>query len=110
MSMLEMNLQTKRSVVAFTIATFSLVGCATSSKNVATSYVSPNQYSKYDCDQIALEAERIQAHVNQLGARLDQAAQNDAGIMVVGMLLFWPALFALGGTKQQEAEYGRIKG
>ena len=26
------------------------------------------------------------------------------------MLLFWPALFALGGTKQQEAEYARLKG
>ena len=26
------------------------------------------------------------------------------------MILFWPALFALGGTKQQEAEYARLKG
>ena len=30
--------------------------------------------------------------------------------MGVGMILFWPALFALGGTKEQEAEYGRLKG
>jgi len=41
---------------------------------------------------------------------LDQAAQNDAGIMAVGLILFWPVLFALGGTKQQEAEYARLKG
>lgn len=46
----------------------------------------------------------------QLGGRLDQAANNDAGIMAVGLLLFWPVLFALGGTKQQEAEYSRLKG
>ena len=26
------------------------------------------------------------------------------------MVLFWPALFALGGTKQQEAEYARLRG
>ena len=26
------------------------------------------------------------------------------------MILFWPALFALGGTKQQEAELSRLKG
>jgi hypothetical protein len=30
--------------------------------------------------------------------------------MGVGLILFWPALFALGGTKQQEAEYARLKG
>lgn len=30
--------------------------------------------------------------------------------MGVGLVLFWPALFALGGTKQQEAEYARLKG
>jgi len=29
--------------------------------------------------------------------------------MGVGMILFWPALFALGGTKQQEAELARLK-
>lgn len=26
------------------------------------------------------------------------------------MVLFWPALFALGGTKQQEADYARLRG
>ena len=30
--------------------------------------------------------------------------------LVVGAILFWPALFALGGTKPQEAELGRLKG
>lgn len=48
--------------------------------------------------------------VNQLGGRLDEAASNDKAITGVGMVLFWPALFALGGTKQQEAEYARLKG
>ena len=27
-----------------------------------------------------------------------------------GIILFWPALFFLGGTKEQEAEYARLKG
>lgn len=48
--------------------------------------------------------------VKQLGVRLDQAASNDRAIGVVGAVLFWPALFALGGTKPQEAEYARLKG
>jgi hypothetical protein len=45
-----------------------------------------------------------------LGGRLDQAATNDKILMGVTLVLFWPAAFALGGTKQQEAEYSRIKG
>ena len=94
-------------VVSISVA---LSGCATSSKDIAANYVSPNQYAGYDCQQIAAEAARIQTRVVQLGGRLDQAAQNDAGIMAVGLLLFWPVLFALGGTKQQEAEYARLKG
>lgn len=68
------------------------------------------QYQSYDCEQIAAETQRIQVRVNQLGGRLDEAASNDKAIAGVGAILFWPALFALGGTKQQEAEYARLKG
>ena len=73
-------------------------------------YVSPVQYQTYDCDQIAAESQRLTARVQQLGGRLDEAASNDKTIMGVGLILFWPVLFALGGTKQQEAEYARLKG
>jgi predicted secreted protein len=89
---------------------FAVSGCATSSKNIAASYVSPNQYATYDCQQLAAEAGRIQTRVVQLGGRLDEAANNDAGIMAVGLIIFWPVLFALGGTKAQEADYARLKG
>ena len=68
------------------------------------------QYQSYDCDQITGEEQRIQARVVQLGGRLDEASTHDKGIMGAGLILFWPALFALGGTKEQEAEYGRLKG
>ncbi len=87
-----------------------LAGCATASKDIAPNYVSPMQYQSYDCEQIAAETQRIQVRVNQLGGRLDEAASNDKAIAGVGAILFWPALFALGGTKQQEAEYARLKG
>jgi hypothetical protein len=68
------------------------------------------QYQSYDCDQLASESQRIQARVLQLGGRLDTAAANDKAIAGVGAILFWPALFALGGTKQQEADYSRLRG
>ena len=88
----------------------SLVGCATGSKDITSSYASPMQYQAYDCQQINAETLRLQSKVFQIGGRLDQAASNDKAIMAAGALLFWPALFALGGTKQQEAEYATLKG
>jgi len=92
-----------------TITTF-LAGCATAGKDVAATYVSPMQYSSYDCDQLRQELARINGRVGQLTGRLDEAASNDKAILIGGGLLFWPALFARGGTKQQEAELSRLKG
>jgi hypothetical protein len=91
------------------IAAF-LGGCATAGKDVSATYVSPIQYSNYDCDQLRQELSRINGRVGQLTGRLDEAASNDKALVGVGMILFWPALFALGGTKQQEAELSRLKG
>lgn len=87
-----------------------LGGCSTAAKDIAPNYVSPIQFQSYDCQQIEAENVRLMNRVSQLGGRLDEAAANDKAIGVVGAVLFWPALFALGGTKNQEAEYARIKG
>lgn len=87
-----------------------LAGCATAGKDVSSVYVAPLQYSGLDCDQVKSEMIRVSSRVNQLSGRLDEAAANDKSIAGVGMILFWPALFALGGTKGQEAELGRLKG
>lgn len=87
-----------------------LSGCSTASKDIAPAYVSPIQYHSFDCEQIAAENQRLNGRVAQLGGRLDEAASNDKAIGVVGAVLFWPALFALGGTKGQEAEYARLRG
>jgi hypothetical protein len=85
-------------------------GCSTASKDISASYVSPLQYQNFTCDQFAFESSRVQTRANQLAGRLDAAAENDKTITAVGAILFWPALFALGGTKEQETEYGRLKG
>jgi hypothetical protein len=87
-----------------------LTGCATASKDIASTYQSPLTYKDYDCKQIAAENDRLQTRAQQLGGRLDEAASNDKKIATAGGLLFWPALFALGGMKQQEAEFATLKG
>jgi hypothetical protein len=99
-----------RSVALVTATSLVLGGCATASKDIVSTYVSPLQYQSYDCAQLAAEGARIQSRVTALGGRLDKAADNDKALTGVGLVLFWPALFFLGGTKDQEAEYGRLKG
>jgi hypothetical protein len=100
----------KKAIAVSVSVSIALMGCATSSKDIAANYVSPMQYQSYDCEQLASETQRIKVRVNQLGGRLDEAASNDKAITGIGLILFWPVLFALGGTKQQEAEYARLKG
>ena len=100
----------KKTIVCIVATCVALGGCATASKDIAATYVSPMQFQSYDCDQLSSETQRIQSRVVQLGGRLDTAASNDKAIAGVGVLLFWPALFALGGTKQQEADYARLRG
>lgn len=100
----------KLATALFTSTAIVLGGCSTAAKDIAPTYISPIQYQSYDCQQIEAENARLVNRVSQLGGRLDEAASNDKAIGVVGAVLFWPALFALGGTKNQEAEYARIKG
>ena len=100
----------KKAITSTLALSIMLAGCSTASKDIAAASVSPLQYQSYDCEQLTAETQRLQTRITQLGGRLDEAASNDKAITGVGMILFWPALFALGGTKQQEAEYARLKG
>ena len=93
-----------------TLCALLAAGCTTASKDISPAYASPLAYQDYSCEQIAAESTRVDSQAGALGRRLDEAAQHDKGIMVAGLLLFWPALFALGGTKEEEAEYARLKG
>ncbi len=87
-----------------------VAGCSTASKDIAPLSVSPLQYQAYECDQLGAELARLGTRVTVLGGRLDQAASNDAALTTVGVILFWPALFFLGGTRPQEAEYAMLRG
>lgn len=100
----------KNSIVAALFATSLLSSCATASKDIGANYVSPIHYQTYKCEQIENEQKSILSRVDRLGVGLDRASSNDKAITGVGMVVFWPALFALGGTKEQQAEYSQLKG
>lgn len=91
------------------VASTTLIGCATASKDISEVYISPLQYKSYDCQQLAAEETRLRVRMTQLGARLDKAADNDKIIVGASALLIYP-IFFIGGNKDQEAEFARLKG
>ena len=95
------------------VITFSLVvvtGCSTAAKDISAKYVSPAQYASYDCEQIEQELIRVSGKVQEMTGQLDDNRETDNVTTTAGIILFWPALFFLGGTKEQEAEYAQLKG
>ena len=93
------------------IPIFALLGCASQPEDIATVYVSPMQYQSFSCYQIEMELQRVNRRAGELHTSLDETADNDAGQMAVGLIIFWPALFFLeGGDGPQAQEYARLKG
>ena len=53
-----------------------VVSCSNSSKDIVAIYVSPEQYSNLDCDQIRAEMQRVAGKVRSLTGQLDKNAGN----------------------------------
>ncbi len=87
-----------------------LAGCASSSSDVVASYVSPLAYERHSCTQLQQEAERISARAVQLSGSQDGARTRDTIATTVGVIVFWPALFAVRGDNATTAELARMKG
>lgn len=99
-----------RSIIFFALCIL-ITGCATQPDKLPTTYVSPNLYQNYSCDQITMEMNRASRKANELQAKLKTDADNDTAQMAVGLIIFWPALFFLeGGDGPEAAEYSRLKG
>ncbi len=93
------------------LSVFFSIGCATDPNKISAQYVSPIQYRNFDCEQIALEMAHIERRTNELYRSLKNEANADKWQMGVGIVLFWPALFALeGGDGPEATEYARLKG
>jgi hypothetical protein len=103
-----MDIIGKTAILAVAMA--ACVGCASSSDKITAQYVSPLQFSSFDCGQLAMEAQRISGRVAQLSGVQDQKATNDAIATGVAIVVFWPAAFLIGGNDHNSAELSRLKG
>lgn len=83
--------------------------CASAPANVTAQYVSPLQYRNYDCDQLAVESQRIGLRASEVSGQQQQKANNDALATGVGIVLFWPALIFLA-SGDKSGELSRLKG
>lgn len=99
-----------RQFTASALAMLSVAACASQPDKVIASYVSPSTYSSFSCKQIISERNRIVQKVNELNGVQKKKADNDAAAMGIGMILFWPALFALGGGSDVEPQLASMKG
>jgi hypothetical protein len=97
-------------IAALAASGLALTGCASSSDDIASAYVSPLTYGNYSCSQLAGELDRISVRVHQVAGSVDHAATNDKIAMGVGLVVFWPALLLLKGNGPQHEELARLKG
>lgn len=100
----------KKFISAAVAASILLSGCATNPNSISAAYVSPVLYENLSCKQLAAEAQRVSnAAATAAGAQNSQASK-DAVMTTVGVVLFWPALFFIGGDKGNAADVARLKG
>lgn len=87
-----------------------LVGCASSSADIAPTYVSPVMYQSYNCQQLALEAQGVSTRAATLSGTQDSQRTKDTVATTAAVIIFWPAAFLVGGDKQTAAELANMKG
>jgi hypothetical protein len=70
-----------------------LAGCATSSDEIVPDPVPSSVYTHYDCDQIAMEEERLARKIGVNRELVDKSASSAVDGQIVAGIFFWPALF-----------------
>lgn len=99
----------KKALIA-TCAASIVTGCASTSEDIAATYVSPIKYESFSCRQIGEEATRISARASHAMGVQDQQASDDAGVTALSLILFWPAVFFIDGDDTNAVEVARLKG
>ena len=87
-----------------------IAGCASSSSEIKSSYVSPLQYQNLSCQQLGAEAERVSRRASEAAGVQDTNRTSDAWVTGAAIVLFWPAAFFVKGDGQNAAELARLKG
>ena len=99
-----------RTISLISAASLMLAACAQQPDQIAAVPVSSYPYQQMSCKQLAYERAQVVNSVNALTAAQKQKADSDGAVMAVGMILFWPALFALSAGNDQANALAQAKG
>ena len=99
----------KLAITAAIAATAILANCATAPEQVTASYVAPDKHRGKSCEQLNYEANQVHQYLSAATNRQAQAANSDAAMTAVALVLFWPAAFMVKGDNGSP-ELARLKG
>ncbi|HIF02784.1 MAG TPA: hypothetical protein EYQ84_05540 [Nitrospinaceae bacterium] len=99
----------KSAVLCTLVGTLLIAGCASNPATIRATYVSPLEYSNLDCDQLRLEMIRVSRRVATASGQQQEERDDDKAALAVGIILFWPALFFMGGDDMKQ-EIALLKG
>ena len=105
-----MTFRTKKVVLALVSVSLLAGGCASRPENVTASHVSSSRYMDRTCKSLAREYDEVAEALRVQSAKLNDKATQDAVVTGVGVILFWPVLFALGNNAGLEGDVARLKG
>ena len=88
-----------------------LVACAPHSDEIRGKEVSVEPYQNLSCSEIHDKLNVNLEKIKELAQRIEETADTDETQTAVGLILFWPILFALEGHETPEAdEYAQLRG
>ena len=90
--------------------TWLCAACASKSENIQPTYLSSNMYESYTCDQLAREGQQVSRRAAIAAGQQDKNRTGDIVKTTVGVVLFWPILFANEGDGPVAAELANLKG
>jgi len=102
--------ESMRKILSIMVSAALASSCAKHPDSIEARYVSPMIYQSWECKNILDEQGRIRSELNRISSLQQENANTDTAMMTVGVIIFWPALFALAATKDRKEELGKLKG
>lgn len=100
----------KNTTLAIVLILPVISACASKSADIEPTYASTTEYERMNCRQLAAEGQRVSAAASRVAGKQDKKRGDDQVLTGVGVVVFWPVLFALEGDGPTAVELGRLKG
>lgn len=101
----------KTGAAGIVVASFALLsGCAEYPDRIEPVYIPSIIYNGATCSEIIHERGRLASYVQKVASSQQSAASNDTGAVVIGLVVFWPALAVLPFTVDQSAHLAVARG